>query len=444
MVTRLATSITTVVVLMGSLVACGETTQSVAFTTEPEPTVEKTSEEAAKPLAIADQYDKDNSEVLSAVAEISIILDEGIEPDEFPYRREWMPASIEVFIDSILIHEGRAGIHVRGNTSRDFDKKSFALETWDDNDQDHDVALLGLPAEEDWILQGPFSDKSLIRNHLIYTLSRDIGRYAARTRFVELEGNGDYRGVYVLMEKIKRDDVRVALPSGAALLKRDWLEDNDAFIQTTACRDDLKVEWNNDIDDVVSRLDSIEAQLLAGDFNSLDLKSFVDHMLIVELGRNVDGYVLSTWITLSEDDILGMGPVWDYNGSLGNASYFEAWMTEGWHYENPEFPGDNPRGFCWYEALLESPSFLELRRERWQTHRAGAWSDAAIEARIDEAVAVLQPAVDKNFERWPILGEVVWPNDLAAEGRTTFTEEITYLKSWVRQRTAWMDRALRS
>ena len=64
--------------------------------------------------------------------------------------------------------------------------------------------------------------------------------------------------------------------------------------------------------------------------------------------------------------------------------------------------------------------------------------------RIDEAVAVLQPAVDKNFERWPILGEVVWPNDLAAEGRTTFTEEITYLKSWVRQRTAWMDRALRS
>ena len=167
MVTRLATSITTVVVLMGSLVACGETTQSVAFTTEPEPTVEKTSEEAAKPLAIADQYDKDNSEVLSAVAEISIILDEGVEPDEFPYRREWMPASIEVFIDSILIHEGRAGIHVRGNTSRDFDKKSFALETWDDNDQDHDVALLGLPAEEDWILQGPFSDKSLIRNHLI-------------------------------------------------------------------------------------------------------------------------------------------------------------------------------------------------------------------------------------------------------------------------------------
>jgi hypothetical protein len=355
-----------------------------------------------------------------------------------------MPASIKAFTNNDYVYEGRAGIHVRGNTSRDFDKKSYALETWDANDEDLNVSLLGLPAEEDWVLQGPFSDKTLIRNHLIYTLSRDIGRYAARTRFVELEINSEYRGVYVLMEKIKRDDARMTLPSGAVLLKRDWVEGGDRFIQTTSCRDDLKVEWPDAVDDVVARLDAVEAELLVGDFSFIDLNSFADHMLIVELGRNVDGYVLSTWITLSEDNVLGMGPVWDYNGALGNASYFEAWMPEGWHYENPEFPGDNPRGFCWYEILLRNASFLELRRERWQMHRAGAWSDAAIEARIDEAVAVLEPAVDRNFERWPILGEVVWPNDLGAQNRTTFIEEVTYLKSWIRERTAWMDLALQS
>ena len=251
-------------------------------------------------------------------------------------------------------------------------------------------------------------------------------------------------GVYVLMEKIKRDDVRVALPEGAALLKRDWVEGGEQFIQTTACRDELKVEWSDDINEVVTRLDSIETELLNGDFSSIDLDSFIDHMLLVEVGRNVDGYVLSTWITLSENDVLGMGPVWDYNGALGNASYFEAWETEGWHYQNPEFPGDNPNGFCWYEILLDSPEFLTLRRERWQMHREGAWSDAAIEARIDGAIAVLEPAVDRNFERWPILGEVIWPNDDGAVDRMTYVDEVSYLKSWVKQRVAWMDFVLSS
>ncbi|OUV76991.1 MAG: hypothetical protein CBC90_06830 [Acidimicrobiaceae bacterium TMED130] len=415
-----------------------KTTEATEITNSaPEPITDNVPE----PVHSASQFD-DSTDALLPIAQISIILDGAINPDEFSYQREWMPASMMVITGDGIAHQGRVGIHVRGNTSRDFDKKSYAFETWDENDEDLDVALLGLPAEEDWVLQGPFSDKTLIRNHLIYQISRDIGRYAARTRFVELEINGDYRGVYVLMEKIKRDDVRVALPEGAVLLKRDWVEGGEKFIQTTACQDELKVEWSDDIDEIVTRLDSIEAELLIGDFSSVDLGSFIDHMLLVEIGRNVDGYVLSTWITLSENDVLGMGPVWDYNGALGNASYFRAWETNGWHYQNPEFPGDNPNGFCWYEVLLENPEFLNLRRERWQIHRAGPWSDAAIEARIDGAIAVLEPAIERNFERWPLLGEVIWPNDLGAEDRTTYVDEVSYLKSWIKQRMGWMDLAL--
>ena len=460
MVKRVVTSIITVAVLLGVLVACGgsdselaelradleeleeENNQKTTEVTEitnsaPEPIIDN----APESVHSASQFDE-STDALLPIAQISIILDGAINPDELPYQREWMPASMMVIADDGIAHQGRVGLHVRGNTSRDFDKKSYAFETWDENDEDLDVTLLGLPAEEDWVLQGPFSDKTLIRNHLIYQLSRDIGRYAARTRFVELEINGDYRGVYVLMEKIKRDDVRVALPDGAALLKRDWVEGGEKFIQTTACQDELKVEWSDDIDEIVTRLDSIEAELLIGDFSSIDLDSFIDHMLLVEIGRNVDGYVLSTWITLSENDVLGMGPVWDYNGALGNASYFRAWETNGWHYQNPEFPGDNPNGFCWYEVLLENPEFLNLRRERWQIHRAGPWSDAAIEARIDGAIAVLEPAIERNFERWPLLGEVIWPNDLGAEDRTTYVDEVSYLKSWIKQRMGWMDLAL--
>ncbi len=381
-------------------------------------------------------------EALPPIAWIGVTVDDGSDPDDRPENRDWMAAELEVRVDGAVVHSGRAGIHVRGNSSAYFDKKSYALETWDADDRDLDVSLLGLPAEEDWVLQGPYSDKTLIRNHLIYALSRDIDRYAARTRFVELEVNGDYRGVYVLMEKIKRDPVRVDLPSGAVLLKRDWVEGGDAFIRTEACRDIVKVEWPDSTEGVLDRLNAVEGQLLDGDFRSVDLDSFVDHMLTVELGRNVDGYVLSTWITLSENDVLGMGPVWDYNGALGNASYFRAWMVEGWHYENPEFPGDNPNGFCWYEALLASDEFQALRSARWRAHRAGVWSDEAIAARIDEAVGVVTPAVDRNFDRWPILGEEIWPNDAGAEDRETYEEEVDYLKAWVVQRAAWLDRML--
>ena len=90
-----------------------------------------------------------------------------------------------------------------------FDKKSYGFETWDDNYEDKDVSLIGFPEEEDWILYGPFSDKSLIRNKLIYSLSNLLGMYASKTEFCELIINNDYKGVYVFMEKLKRDKNRI-------------------------------------------------------------------------------------------------------------------------------------------------------------------------------------------------------------------------------------------
>ena len=65
-----------------------------------------------------------------------------------------------------------------------------------------------------------------------------------------------------------------------------------------------------------------------------------------------------------------MGPIWDFNGSLGNADYFESWESEGWHYENSEFPGDNPNGFHWYAELLKDADYQALLSQRWTEHRA--------------------------------------------------------------------------
>ena len=102
------------------------------------------------------------------------------------------------------------GIEIRGSSSQMFPKKSYGFETkTDDYSDDLDVSLGGFPEEEDWILYGPYSDKSLIRNKLTFDLSNSIGYKASKVKFYNLFINNDFKGLYLLMEKIKRDENRV-------------------------------------------------------------------------------------------------------------------------------------------------------------------------------------------------------------------------------------------
>ncbi|MEZ5304988.1 MAG: CotH kinase family protein [Verrucomicrobiales bacterium] len=112
----------------------------------------------------------------------------------------------------------RCRIRVRGSSTAGEAKYSMVWEAWDEFNADKDVTPLGMPEESDWILSGRYHwDQTLIHNEFMYSLSNQIGRYASRTRFVELYFNtgggtfssGDYFGVYSIQEKIKRDGDRV-------------------------------------------------------------------------------------------------------------------------------------------------------------------------------------------------------------------------------------------
>ncbi len=134
-----------------------------------------------------------------------------------------------------------------------------------------------------------------------------------------------------------------------------------------------------------------------------------------------------------------MGPIWDYNGSLGNADYFEAWDVQGWHFENPEFPEDNPWAWCWWERLLQDPGFRAAVAARWTALRGDELSDASLVADIDDGEQALGAAAQRNFERWDVLETYVWPNDEGAENRSGYAEEVDYLRQWLMARAAWMD-----
>ena len=88
-------------------------------------------------------------------------------------------------------------------------KKPYRFETVDSFGENNNVSLLGMPEENDCVLYATWSYKTLIRNVLTYQLSNELGLYASRSRYCELYLNGDYKGIYVLMEKIKRDQNRV-------------------------------------------------------------------------------------------------------------------------------------------------------------------------------------------------------------------------------------------
>ena len=389
-------------------------------------------------------------------------------------------AAINISHAGEVSYTGNIGIEIRGASSQMFPKKSYGIETWDENNSDINVSLLGLPAEEDWILYAPYSDKSLLRNVLNYDLSRDLGRYASRTVFVELTLNNQYQGVYVFMEKLKRNSERIAIDklnfdensgedvTGGYILKIDktsgsnigngynelnsfpsksgqniffLYEYPDAEIITT----DQKAYISSYVTDFEAALASdnfTDANLGYASF--IDIPSFIDFFLLNELSNNVDGYRISTYMHKDRSGKLKMGPIWDFNLAFGNADYCSGGETNVWAYKFSErCPSDNLLVPFWWDRLLQDPYFVAQLKERWETLRGGVFSENSIIAKIDNYNNILEKAgaIDANFKTWDVLGAYVWPNYYVG---ATYNEEIDYLNDWVRNRLTWMDDAIDS
>ncbi|OQX21517.1 MAG: hypothetical protein BWK80_33085 [Desulfobacteraceae bacterium IS3] len=364
-------------------------------------------------------------------------------------------------------YNGKIGIEIRGGSSQNFPKKQYAVETRDDAGNDIDVPLLDMPAESDWILSAPYTDKTLIRNMLVYKLSNDMGHYASRTRFCEVVLNGDYQGVYILMEKIKRGKNRVGISSiktdaisgdnlsGGYIIKIDKLKGQDTLGWYSAYsnygkkiyyqyhypkQEDIVSEQKTYIQDYIRRFET----LMAGDAYKdgypamINTESFADFLIINELSRNVDGYRLSTFMFKDKDSKGGkltMGPVWDFDLGFGNADYFNGYLTSGWQADF-SYSSDNNQIPFWWKRLRDDPAFQNTIRARWQVLRGDILRLDRINSLIDEMSGITVEARARNFSRWTILGQYVWPNKFIGQ---TYDEEIAYLKTWIEQRFLWLD-----
>jgi len=186
-------------------------------------------------------------------------------------------------------------------------------------------------------------------------------------------------------------------------------------------------------------LNRFESALYGADFRNptngyatfIDVDSFIDHHLFVEATKNIDGYRFSTYFAKDRGGKLKMEPVWDWNLSFGNARLRQGYVAENWYW-----PQLNDQQYSWFRRLFEDPDFGQRYVDRWAQWRTNIFATSNVLKRIDELAATLQQPAARNFERWPILGDVVGQEYFAGK---TYAEEIANMKTWVTNRFAWMD-----
>lgn len=372
-------------------------------------------------------------------------------------------------------YSGKIGIEIRGQSSQMFPMKSYSVELRKaDGVSSQDKSLFGLPKESDWVMYAPYTDKTLMRNFLAYTMSNSLGHWAAHCMFVEVVINGDYKGIYVFMEKIKRNSGRVNIPkmattdltgdasSGGYIFSLDkepngWFSSYKPWGATGNGYPQFSYVYPKPTDIqpaqaayIKSYVDSFELALARPDFQDpvngvrrfADLTSFMDYFFVNEISRNVDGYRLSSYFYKNRNSIdrrIVAGPVWDYDLAFRNADYCNGSDVRGWAYLfNYTCPGDGA-GMVpfWWEKLMQDTAFTAGLRCRWKAMRQTVLSNDRINFLIDSVNTLVSEAQVRHFTRWPVLGQYIWPNPQPIP--TSYAGEIEQLKAWIASRLAYID-----
>lgn len=387
--------------------------------------------------------------------------------------------------DSANGYFGTIGIEIRGASSANYPQQSYNIETRTDSGANRNVKLLGMPSENDWALIGLYNDKTLMRNVFSYQLFRSMGHYAPRTQYCEVYINKDYKGIYVLTEKIKLDNQRVNIAkpdptatigdnlSGGYIIKNDNQGSNEsAFFSNYAEQGtvgNLKVSFiyeepqSDEITEaqkkyVSAYINALENALYGPGFLDkdkgyrayIDIPSFVDYFILGEVSRSVDAYKKSKYYFKdidSKDGRLHSGPPWDYDwayknipeGDLSKECYYGVTDGSAWAYKSidcphsPLFPG-------WVPRLMKDPFFANQLKTRYTELRKTILSNLSIQTFVDSVQTVLFEPQQRHFKKWDILGKNTIGSPEVDPQPATYVAAVTQLKNWLITRLNWLDK----
>ncbi|PHI19351.1 hypothetical protein CEQ90_13420 [Lewinellaceae bacterium SD302] len=327
----------------------------------------------------------------------------------------------------------------RGNSTWNFPKKGYQIRF------EEKTSLLGMPPDKKWIMLAEYSDKTLLRNHTAFALSRQSDlSYTPQGRFADVYLNGDYHGVYHFTQKAEVSDNRLDLSDEGFLLEVDQLsrlDEDDVYFETERRLFNIKEPdltiGSPEFLEIRNYVLDFEAALYGDNFTDpelgyaryLDVDAFIDWYFVNELAKNVDAaFHTSVYLHKPAGGKLTMGPVWDFDIGFGNINYNGC---------------DDPTGFYlkdrYYTArLFEDPAFVEKVKARLPHFETGL---ADLLAEIRQAVTALEGGEVRNDDRWNVIGVYVWPNNVVLD---SYEEEVDYLVDWIGQRYTWLGENIRN
>lgn len=324
------------------------------------------------------------------------------------------------YVDAVIGLEGdtyKGSIRGRGNyTWRNFEKKPYKIQL------SREASLLGLNPSREWILLADYKDLSMVRTAYLFELSQLAGLpYTPEYRYVEMYMNGDYLGVYILVETVKQAVGPIA--QDGFIIEDDtyWEEESTWFVSGLDHYYTFKYpEKVSDSDKkFISRyIENVEDCLQIGDASLLDLESFAKWYIVNEVLGNVDPNKF--FVLPSRRGKLAMGPVWDAESILGV-------MNRGPRDPVPS-PGSQPTGYCicsgesYLPLLLKNADFVSTLSREWEALKPQL---PAFQERMHVLAADLKEARFTNFKRWPL-------ND-------NHEAELAYIEDWLDRRIRWFD-----
>lgn len=344
------------------------------------------------------------------------------------------------------VYEGTMRIRGRGNSTWGMPKKPYRIKL------DENASLFGLAPEKDWVLLANYSDKTLMRNIVAMELSRICGMTWTPTLIsVDVYLNEEYIGVYTFTEHKEVADGRVEIEvvgeddnGGEALTGGYYLEIEEAMDETTCFKTkfDTPVMFQDPevptqeqlayVKDLMDRFElSVENIQNERDYiryrELFDIPSLINYYIIKEIAKDPDGNIRkSTFITKERGKKMEMYHVWDFDITMGNCNYTNFEKPEGWQM----------KGAKWYNKMFQDPSFVEEVKERWNELYP---KFLEIPDYVEEQIALLDGAQDRNFERWDILDEYVWPN---AVWLGSYEAEVEFFLDFYTRRIEWLNNEL--
>ncbi|MDO4499869.1 MAG: CotH kinase family protein [Erysipelotrichaceae bacterium] len=359
--------------------------------------------------------------------------------------------SSDIHYNSLLdtpTESGNLNIKIRGNSSRAFLKKSYEFNCLDEEGNEIDISVLGLPAGHQYVLYGPYVDETYMRNYMWYNLAGQIMDYAPTCKYVELFNNGEYDGLYLLLTPISVSEERIDISVkkkrssySGYILRLDRPEKEytiDNFTHYTYIyanqigiiypRAKLTPEIEKKITDDYNRF---EKTLHSYDYKSedfgyekyIDVASFVDYFIINELSGNNDSGQFSTYVYKDKSGKYKMA-VWDFNICANNADI-----------SSDEVSGFDLVNDYLFLYLMKDEEFNKRIINRYKALREDLLSEENLLKYVDETSSFLGEAIDRNRERWP---EINVPKTPVWE-INSYEDAIDQYKDYLIRRGRWMD-----